>query len=75
MADKIMELWWNTATFASDFLQEKNHQEWFFLQKSLFFFCKRKSFLFCLEKKAAFFFIKVILLDMKVTNILEENNA
>lgn len=75
MADKIMELWWNTATFASDFLQEKNHQEWFFLQKSLFFFLQEKKFPILSRKKKQPFFIKVILLDMKVTNILEENNA
>lgn len=74
MADKIMELWWNTATFASDFLQEKNHQEWFFLHKSLFFL-QEKNFPILSRKKSSFFFIKVILLDMKVTNILEENNA
>lgn len=42
MADKIMELWWNTATFASDFLQEKTIKNGFSCKKAFFFFAREK---------------------------------
>lgn len=46
-----------------------------FLAKKPFFFLQEKKFPILSRKKSSFFLIKVILLDMKVTNILEENNA
>lgn len=46
-----------------------------FLAKKPFFFLQEKKFPILSRKKKQPFFIKVILLDMKVTNILEENNA
>lgn len=47
----------------------------FLAKKPFFFFLQEKKFPILSRKKKQPFFIKVILLDMKVTNILEENNA
>lgn len=55
------------------FARKKPSRMVFLAQKPFFF--AREKFSYFVQKKKQLFFIKVILLDMKVTNILEENNA